>query len=183
MNYKRVFATYRLEIFIFVGVLLGVVFTLLFIYVKFHPPESYDSNGLPLKGYVTYKFVSSRQEANLIYPNARIFSRFGGSERPNDGGFEPANAGAILTTTDQPEKIYQWYDSWLTTHGWQRDQKSILGLADTQISLEAYTKDGKGLASRETFYVAIDRKKSLERTLGKQLPSNVTIFEYRYIVK
>lgn len=176
MNYKKVFVTYKLEIFIFVGILLAVVFTLLFIFAKFHPPESYDNNGLP-KGFVTYKFVHSRSEGVLYYPNAKVFSLTGSDQHFTESGWAGAWSGAILTTSDSETQVYEWYNTWLLTHGWQENKRIEAIHINTQSSAKAYTRGG-----REVFNIAIDKQKSLSETLGKRLPSEVTIFEMTYYV-
>lgn len=159
---------------------IGVVgfFTIWYLFFR----TTYDSNGIPSRP-VSYEYVSSQPEARLFYPEAQIISPFGSAQKRNETGWDVAFTGAVMASEDSSAKIYSWYDNWLTSHGWQKDAKAILGLASTQVSLQSYTKDGKGLASRETFYVAMDDKKQLSWTLGKKILPNTTVFEFRYIIK
>lgn len=126
----------------------------------------------------SYEFASSRPEGKLYYPSARVISRFGQSQDKIKGN-RLAIAGAVLVSQDSPKKIYQWYHTWLTAHGWHEDKNLTGGLLDTQTSLRSYAKENK----RETFYVAMNDPKSLGMTMGKKIPTNTTVFEINYFIK
>jgi hypothetical protein len=159
---------------IFIIVILATVGTIRYLM----PQTVYDKGGLPT-GPVSYELISSRPEAKLYYPDSQVLSPFGQPEKQGDfiSGSERAFAGAILTSSDKPEKIYQWYRDWLLAHGWQSDEHAFGGLASTQISLQGYSK-----GQRETLYIAINDPKQLGWTLGKKVPANMTVFEIRYFI-
>lgn len=161
---------------------LTIVFTCIIIAASlvwyFFFRQTYDKNGLP-NPLVSLEYVSSRPEAKLFYPYGSVVSRIGLPQENTESGLGVAFAGAIMTTGDSPDKVYQWYHDWLLAHGWHRDDNMVGGLVMTQTSIQAYTRGEK----REVFYVAMDNHKFLGWTIGKQLPSNVTIFEFRYAIR
>jgi hypothetical protein len=157
------------------------IFTTLIIfgiwYVWFRP--TYDQYGLPTR-LVSYEYVSSRPEAKLFYPNGKVYSPFGQAMRNNNS---VAFTGAVMTSTDPPEKIYKWYHDWLLAHSWRYDEQAIGGRATTQVSIKSYSRSGSGIDSREVFYIAMDDPKSLGWVIGRQMPTNTTVFEFRYIIR
>lgn len=134
-----------------------------------------DSDGLPV-GTVSYDFVKSRPEAHLYYPGSKVFSPFGGAEeRHLFGKNSSAFVGAVLTSTDSPKQIYQWYKDWMLSHGWQL---SVFLRATGQTSIEGYAR-----GSRERFYVAMEDTELLGGVLGRQVPQDEgTVFEIRYMI-
>jgi hypothetical protein len=138
-----------------------------------------NTQGIPT-GNVSYDFVSSRPEGKLYYPNGKTYHLFGfGQSTIKDGGTLPANAGAVMTSNDPPEKIYKWYIDWLIAHGWHNDAHMVSGLPiKVQISRISCSR-----GQRETFYVAMDDPKKLGMTLGVKFPSNITVFEFRYVIQ
>lgn len=157
-------------------VIIIVVFTVWFLF--FRASRQTDENGLPTNS-VSYEFVSSRPEARLYYPNAKVFSEFGQSEKRANFIVSPsgAYAGAVMISSDPPEKIYQWYKDWLLTHGWRSDKHAFSGLLSTQKSLEGYSR-----GNRETLYIAMNDPKQLGWTLGKEVPKDKTVFEISYFI-
>ena len=155
--------------------LVAIVFSLivLILYIWFRP--TFDQDGLPTR-LVGYEFLSSQPESKLYYPGAIIQSPLVIPQKDKDS---VAFIGAVLTSNDSPKKIYNWYHDWLTHHGWHEDENMVAGLAATQVSIKSYTR----LNKREVFYVAMDDPKQLGWTLGRQIPKNVTIFEFRYIIR
>jgi hypothetical protein len=141
-------------------------------YIWFRP--TYDKYGLPIQN-VSYEFVSSRPEAKLYYPGAKIFSPFG---QPQRGTGTVAFSGAVMTSNDSPEKIYAWYHDWLLAHGWQ-EHTSFVHVA-THVSTKDYVKQGQ---DREIFEVDMDDPKELSLVLGKPVPANITVFEFQYIIR
>lgn len=164
--------TKKISIIGIISILIGLILLIsLFLSGKL---PLYDATGFPI-GPVSYEFVKSRPEAQLFYPGAEVFHRFGGKEigfftSPSSSAF----AGGILMSNNSPEQIYQWYKEWLLTRGWQ---PADFLLVDTQISLQGYTR-----GNREDFYVAMNNPKRLAATLGRPVPDNVTIFEVRYVI-
>jgi hypothetical protein len=134
-----------------------------------------DAAGFPL-GPVSEAFVRARPEAQLAYPGASTVWPFWSGETSNvpESGRSSAFAGAVLATPDAPEQIYAWYERWLTEHGWARTR--FLRAAG-QPSIQGYAR-----GQREVFSVGMDEPHALEETLGRPLPSDQTIFEYRYMV-
>jgi len=51
-------------------------------------------------------------------------------------------------------------------------------MASTQTTINRYEK-----GSREIFEVAMDDPKQLSRTLGRKIPTNVTVFEFSYMIR
>lgn len=170
--WKRLNRQVRLTLLILVLLFIGVL-----IFILWWQETAYDQAGLPTR-YISYQFVSSRAESHLYYPNSNVFSLFGQPERITLGSSSVAFSGAILTTNDQPAIIDQWYSVWLLAHGWQRNDNAIHGLADTQTSMESYSR-----GSRELFYVAMDDPSTLGKSRGKKIPIDSTVFEIRYIIK
>src|SRR6266446_6446897 len=115
----------RMLILSIISVLLviGTVFTIWFVWFR----VTYNAQGTP-NGMVSYQFISSRPEAKLYYPNAKVFTTFGHSESHSEAGISPAIAGAVMISGDPPEKIYQWYHDWLLAHGWHVDNHAFAGL-------------------------------------------------------
>ncbi len=106
-----------------------------------------------------------------------MFSTFGNGETETlADGTSSAFAGAVLASNDPPEKIYAWYDAWLKKHGWYNDDNRFGGRVSTQTSLKGYSRGNK----REGFYVAMNDPDSLQRTLGKTVPADKTVFEFQY---
>lgn len=165
-NHKKLY----LSLAIIIAVVTGVVWYFFF---------RYDQYGIPV-GLVSHQFVYSRPEGTLYYPNGKIFITTGRSMIDNDS---VAWSGAVMTSNDSPEKIYQWYHDWLTTHGWKSDNHAFGGLASTQISQQVYSRSGNGFSSREVFNIAMDNPHFLSETLGKKVPTDVTIFEFSYIIR
>lgn len=158
-------------LYILLAICIGV--GLFIVWYIFYWQKSYKENFLQKN--ISYKSINSQSEAKLYYPEAKIFSPFGQSQH---GDETVAFAGAVMTSGDSSEKIYEWYDKWLTTHGWKKDKNIVGGLADTQMSLRSYSKRNK----KEIFYVAMNNSELLKKTLGKDIPTNKTVFEFRYIV-
>jgi hypothetical protein len=158
-------------VYFFLAVALGIVLFILWYFWYWQPTGRQTLNS----GHITYTALRSSPEATLYYPQAEVFSPFGQSQR---GKETVAFAGAILTSNDSPEKIYQWYNTWLTSHGWKENRRAVSGLTDTQLSIKSYTKD-----TNKVFYVAINNPQTLTKTLGKAVPENKTVFEIRYIVQ
>ena len=144
-------------------------------YFKFR--VTFDPQGIP-NPLVSYEFVSSRPESKLYYPNGKIFSRFGQPQRRVNEGLGVAFIGAVMTSYDPAERIYQWYSDWLIAHGWQRNEKKEAIMASGWISVKKYIK-----GERELFEVAMNDPKQLEWTLGKQIPKNKTVFEFSYMIR
>ncbi len=121
-------------------------------------------------------FVRSRPEGVLTYPGAETVWPFWGGERSNfpDSGTTSAFAGAVLASPDSPDQIYAWYRQWLTARGWT---STPFLRASGQPSIQGYAR-----GPRERFSVAMDDPQSITRTLGRSVPANRTIFEYRYMI-
>ena len=171
---KKIFFKCKQTKWLFIaGAILIAAFGIWFVWFR----PTYDAESLPI-GPVSYKFISSRPEAKLYYPNSTVFSPFGGPQERREG-ISSAQAGAILISNDPPEKIYAWYRNWLLARGWNVDKNAFAGTLDTQLSLEGYSK---GRRKRQAFYVAMNDTKRLGGTLGRKIPANVTVFEFRYYI-
>ncbi len=165
-------------------IIICIFLMLLFIWNRI----AYDEQGLPKilinEGpyirwpLVSYKFVKSRPDAKLYYPNGKVYSQFGGDQVQTDEGLGVAFTGSIMTTTDPPVKVYQWYHEQLIKRGWHENQLLEHAKADTQLSVNDYEK-GK----REIFEVAIDNPKTLGMTIGSKVPNYETIFEFSYMIR
>ena len=169
---KKLNKTTKKDVRKIILVSLGAILVSIGIWYVWLMPR-YDETGIPI-GKVDYKFVSSRPEATLYYPGAKIFQKFGLGQRQKG---TVAFAGAIMTTDDTPEEVYAWYDAWLVSNNYYNDT-SWGGIADTQKSVMTYSKN-----ERERFEVAINDPKGLSLTLGKEVPTDVTVFEFSYIIR
>lgn len=138
---------------------------------------TYNSQGIP-NGLVSCDFIKNRPEAKLYYPNGTIFSPFCHTETNTFGSIDPAFAGAVMLTGDSQEKVYQWYHDRLLALGWDRNDHAFAGLGDDQKSLQGYFFKGRG-----TFYVAILDPVVLGMTLGRKVPTDKTVFEFRYVIR
>jgi len=158
-------------------IILGVAILILFvIWWKFFR-VTYDANGIP-NPLVSYEYVSSKPEAKLFYPNGKLFQHFGRKQVQVEEGLGVAFVGAIMTTTDTPEDVYSWYNTWLVAHGWKENVLAERVMAGGQNSVKDYER-----GTREVFDIAMDDPKLLSETLGKKVPTNVTVFEFSYMIR
>ncbi|MFN2462306.1 MAG: hypothetical protein ABR573_00200 [Candidatus Dormibacteria bacterium] len=105
----------------------------------------------------------------MLYP-------VGGGERKDAfAGVSAAHEGGILTTPDNPEQIYNWYQTRLLAAGWTFE--GDIARVSTESSAQGYVR-GK----RETITLGIDNPKLLRDTLGHPVPASSTIYEYRYFI-
>jgi len=134
-----------------------------------------DRAALPL-GPVSYQYVSGRPESRLRYPGAQQVEAFGAGERANpiEGGSTSAFTGAILATHDSPDQIYTWYADQLAARHYR--PYDVLG-ASTWKSEQGYER-----GTRERFLVAIDDPTFLGAAIGRKVPSDENVFEFRYVI-
>jgi len=173
---RKAFWTRRKLLIVIVLMLIVVGFTVWYNEWKIATQITYTPQGMPTNEFLaTCEFMKTRPESNLYYPNGKVFAPFCHSTKKTDEGIDPAFAGAVMVTNDSPEKVYAWYHDKLLAFGWHRDDHAFAGLGDTQTSLHGYFFKGRG-----SFYIAMDDPKQLSWTLGKKVPVNTTVFEFRY---
>lgn len=164
------------------------LFLIFVVIVEFWPsrdePLVLGADGFPT-GKVTWEFVSSKEEAELDYPNAETYIRLGSGQVPQDNitGWSIAFGGAILTSSSTPDEIYAWYRDWLLVHGWKEDPGAIIANVSGELSHQSYSRNGGKLKAREVFNITMWRPEAIASVLGMQKTSAPTIFEYRYSVK
>ena len=112
--------------------------------------------------------------AHLYYPlsSARCHTASGASTAA--GGVAPAYATTVLTARASSTKLFSWYESSLTEHGWHalgsREPRGAQRVAD-------YFAMGNAL-----FEVAIDDPSRLERAGCHVTPPSRLVYEVSYIL-
>jgi hypothetical protein len=148
---------------------VGVVSLLLLQIGPFARP-SVRADGIPQRGEVSLADASSHEEAHLYYPGAKEFSRLGADESSGSSAF----SGAILTSSDPPERILGWYAAWAPPHGWSHN--------DVLSGGPAIQDQGWKRGTREYFLISIDDPQQLANSLGRRVPVNATVFEITYTI-
>lgn len=170
------FNKFSKKIYIILAVIVGIITVCIASWIWYFSATD-KKNGIPTH-FISYEFAHSRPEGTLYYPNAHLLSLNGMGQHMTETGWGGAWSGAILTSNDSPEKIYEWYDNWVKIQGWHESKQMEAIHISTQLSSKDYIR-----GTRETFSVAMNDPKQLGWTIGKQLPSNTTIFEISYYIK
>lgn len=125
--------------------------------------------------HVSYQEVSSRPEANLLYPGSTVIRKVGSGQEPSFAGNKsPAFAGAVAATTATAQQVNDFYSKWMTAHGWT---PYSIGLVGPEISAQGYQR-----GARERFTLGIDDPKLLAGTISSSIPRDKTIYEFRYFL-
>ena len=131
-----------------------------------------DANGLPL-GSVTVRDLERHPEATLYYPGASVIAHGGIAEQDLFlGSRGSAFTSSILATSDGADRIYAWYQSWLSTHGW-RTAEMLQSTAE--LSVQGWKR-----GSREVMIVSMLDPERWRTAFGKTIPSGQTIVRTRY---
>ena len=131
-----------------------------------------DANGLPL-GSVTVRDLESHTEATLTYQGATVVDHGGVAEQDRlVGAPGSAYTTSILATRDSPDRVYAWYQAWLSAHGW-RSAEMLQSTAE--LSLQGWKR-----GSREVMIVSMLDPERWQTAFDNKIPSGQTIVRTRY---
>jgi hypothetical protein len=131
-----------------------------------------DPNGLPL-GSVTVRDLETHPEAALYYPGASVIDHGGIDEQDSFLG-RPGSAytTSVLATSDSADRVYAWYQTWLTAHGW-RTAEMLQSTAE--LSVQGWKR-----GSREVMIVSMLDPQRWQTAFENKIPSGQTIVRTRY---
>lgn len=131
-----------------------------------------DANGLPL-GSVTVRDLERHPEATLYYPGATVIVHGGIAEQDwLLGSPGSAYTSSTFATHDNADRIYAWYQSWLSAHGW----RTVEMLQSTaELSVKGWKR-----GSREVMIISMLDPERWRTAFENTIPSGQTIIRTRY---